>query len=149
MSFLSFAQNGQRRCGPFFFFFRTFLPCILHSSLKLAIVCTNHSCVFHLIYRGKFRSKPWEAILEEARYLVSQGAIELNLIAEDTNQWGQDRRDGRNLAHLLKALGQIEGLQWIRLLYCYPSYFHDELIDEIATNEKVRRRRNVVVCLFT
>jgi ribosomal protein S12 methylthiotransferase len=75
--------------------------------------------------------------LEEARHLVAQGALELNLIAEDTNQWGQDRKDGRNLAHLLRALAEIEGLRWIRLLYCYPSYFTDELIDEIASNSKV------------
>ena len=91
-----------------------------------------------LLCRGKFRSKPYDSIIQEAKYLVSQGALELNLIAEDTNQWGQDRRDGRNLSHLLRALGEIEGLRWIRLLYCYPSYFNDELIDEIATNPKVR-----------
>lgn len=53
-------------------------------------------------------------------------------------QWGQDRRDGKNLSHLLQALGEIEGLRWIRLLYCYPSYFGDDLIEEIATNPKVR-----------
>lgn len=87
--------------------------------------------------RGKFRSKPWDSIVEEAKYLVKEGAVELNLIAEDTNQWGQDRRDGRNLAHLLRELGMIEGLHWIRILYAYPSYFHDELIKEIAVNPKV------------
>ncbi len=75
--------------------------------------------------------------MEEAKYLVSQGVLELNLIAEDTNQWGQDRRDGKNLAHLLRELGKIDGLQWIRILYAYPSYFHDELIQEIAENPKV------------
>ncbi len=89
------------------------------------------------LFRGKFRSKPWDSILQEARHLVADGALELNLIAEDTNQWGQDRRDGRNLSHLLRALSEIDGLRWIRLLYCYPSYFNDELIDEIATNPKV------------
>jgi len=103
------------------------------------LLTPSSSSYFHSIFycRGKFRSKPFETIVEEARYLVSQGALELNLIAEDTNQWGQDRRDGKNLAHLLRALGEIEGLQWIRLLYCYPSYFNDDLIDEIATNPKV------------
>lgn len=69
--------------------------------------------------------------------MVEQGAKELNLIAEDTNQWGQDRRDGKNLAHLLRELKEIEGLHWIRILYAYPSYFHDELIQEIANNPKV------------
>lgn len=106
---------------------------------------TNSHYFFHFC-RGKFRSKPWDSILEEARYLVSQGALELNLIAEDTNQWGQDRRDGRNLAHLLRALGEIEGLKWIRLLYCYPSYFNDELIDEIANNPKVKTPSNSSLC---
>jgi hypothetical protein len=75
--------------------------------------------------------------LEEAERLVAGGAVELNLIAEDTNQWGQDRRDGRNLATLLRELSVIPGLRFIRLLYCYPSYFTDELIEEIASNEKV------------
>ena len=87
--------------------------------------------------RGKFRSKPWEAILEEAKILVAKGAKELNLIAEDTNQWGMDRRDGLGLAQLLRELGKIEGLHWMRLLYCYPSYFTEELINEIADNDKV------------
>ena len=87
--------------------------------------------------RGKFRSKPWTAILEEAKILVAQGAKELNLIAEDTNQWGMDRRDGLGLAQLLRELAKLEGLRWMRLLYCYPSYFTEELIDEIASNPKV------------
>ena len=93
--------------------------------------------------RGKFRSKPWDAILEEARILVAQGAKELNLIAEDTNQWGMDRRDGLGLAQLLRELGKLKGLRWMRLLYCYPSYFTEELIDEIANNPKVGPCRNV------
>lgn len=49
-----------------------------------------------------------------------------------------DRRDGKHLAQLLRELAKLEGLQWIRLLYCYPSYFSDELIEEIAVNDKVR-----------
>lgn len=63
---------------------------------------------------------------------------------QDTNQWGQDRRDGRNLATLLRELATIPGLRWIRLLYCYPSYFTDELIDEIATNPKARGTRGAL-----
>lgn len=59
------------------------------------------------------------------------------MIAEDTNQYGMDRRDGKHLAQLLRELAKLEGLRWIRLLYCYPSYFSDELIDEIAINPKV------------
>jgi ribosomal protein S12 methylthiotransferase len=70
---------------------------------------------------------------------VDQGALELNLIAEDTNQWGQDIRskDGRGLAHLLRELSTIPNLKWLRILYAYPSYFDEDLIQEIATNSKV------------
>ena len=92
---------------------------------------------FFITCRGKFRSKPWNDVLREAEHLVAQGAKELNLIAEDTNQYGQDRRDGWNLALLLREISKIDGLRWIRLLYCYPSYFSDDLIDEIAKNPKV------------
>ncbi|KIZ07386.1 MiaB-like tRNA modifying enzyme YliG [Monoraphidium neglectum] len=112
-----------------------------HSAyLRVAEGC-NHACTFCSIpgFRGKFRSKPWAPLLEEAERLVAGGAVELNLIAEDTNQWGQDRRDGRNLATLLRELSVIPGLRFIRLLYCYPSYFTDELIEEIASNEKVAK----------
>lgn len=87
--------------------------------------------------RGKFRSKPWEQLLEEAKYLVESGVKELNLIAEDTNQYGQDRRDGKGLAQLMHELSKLEGLKWMRILYAYPSYFTDDLIHEIATNSKV------------
>ena len=111
----------------------------LHTAyLRVAEGC-NHACTFCSIpsFRGKFRSKPWDMVVEEARHLVAAGALELNLIAEDTNQYGQDRRDGRDLAHLLRALGEIEGLHWIRIIYAYPSYFTEDLITEIAVNPKV------------
>ncbi|EFJ53100.1 hypothetical protein VOLCADRAFT_127348 [Volvox carteri f. nagariensis] len=111
-----------------------------HSAyLRVAEGC-NHACTFCAIpgFRGKFRSKPWQAVLDEARHLVANGVKELNLIAEDTNQYGMDRRDGRDLAQLLRELSQLEGLHWIRILYAYPSYFNDALIDEIATNPKAR-----------
>ncbi|KAL6762562.1 hypothetical protein V8C86DRAFT_2515999 [Haematococcus lacustris] len=110
-----------------------------HSAyLRVAEGC-NHACTFCAIpgFRGKFRSKPWDALLAEARHLVAGGAVELNLIAEDTNQYGMDKRDGRGLAHLLRELGQLEGLRWIRILYAYPSYFTQELVEEIASNPKV------------
>ena len=89
------------------------------------------------VCRGKFRSKPWQQLLDEAKYLVDTGVKELNLIAEDTNQYGQDRRDGKGLAQLMHELGKLEGLQWMRILYAYPSYFTEDLIDEIANNPKV------------
>ncbi|GLC40997.1 hypothetical protein PLESTB_000953900 [Pleodorina starrii] len=110
-----------------------------HSAyLRVAEGC-NHACTFCAIpgFRGKFRSKPWQAVLDEAAHLVASGVKELNLIAEDTNQYGMDRRDGHDLAQLLRELSKLEGLHWIRILYAYPSYFNDALIDEIANNPKV------------
>lgn len=71
----------------------------------------------------------------------------LAVCVQDTNQYGMDRRDGKGLAQLLQELGKLEGLKWMRLLYCYPSYFSEELIDEIATNPKVHAALVVVrVC---
>ena len=93
-----------------------------------------------LLFRGKFRSKDFDDVVAEAKVLVAAGAKELNLVAEDTNQYYLDRRgSGKNLALLLQELSKIEGLHWIRILYAYPSYFSDDLIDEIATNPKVAK----------
>lgn len=96
-------------------------------------------CTFCAIpsFRGKFRSKAWSQVVEEAQWLVKDGVKEINLIAEDTNQYGIDRRDGKGLAELLHELNAIEGLEWIRILYAYPSYFTEELIDAIADLPKV------------
>lgn len=78
--------------------------------------------------------------MQEAKFLAISGVTELNLIAEDTNQWGQDfgSTDPRRLADLLYKIADIEGIVRIRLLYCYPSYFSDELIEAIASIDKVR-----------
>lgn len=108
--------------------------------LRVAEGC-DHECTFCAIpgFRGDFRSKPYDSTLAEATRLVENGVRELNLIAEDTNQFGSDwgRADPRRLPQLLRDLAALDGLEWIRLLYCYPSYFSDELVDEIATNDKV------------
>ena len=88
---------------------------------------------------GTFRSKPWQPLLDEAAALVASGVKELCLIAEDTNQYGSDLKagGGASLAALLRELGALPGLHWVRLLYCYPSYFDEALIAEIAANPKV------------
>ena len=104
-----------------------------------AFIMLSLLTVFLCGCRGKFRSKPWQQLLDEAKYLVESGVKELNLIAEDTNQYGQDRKDGKGLAQLMHALGKLDGLQWMRILYAYPSYFTEDLIDEIATNPKVEQ----------
>lgn len=77
--------------------------------------------------------------MEEATYLISTGVTELNLIAEDTNQYGMDHSGGANLAKLMQELGKLEGLKWMRILYAYPSYFSEDLIEEIANNPKVSK----------
>jgi ribosomal protein S12 methylthiotransferase len=108
--------------------------------IRVAEGC-DHKCTFCAIpsWRGRFRSKGFEAIMNEARMLAGDGVTELNLIAEDTNQWGQDfgQEDKRRLADLLHSLNEIPQLRRISLLYCYPSYFSDELIDAIASLDKV------------
>ncbi|KAJ8908937.1 hypothetical protein NDN08_005637 [Rhodosorus marinus] len=119
---------GRRRLAP------------KHTAYMRVAEGCDHACSFCAIpsFRGKFRSKQWDQVVEEARLLASKGAVELNLIAEDTNQYGIDfKGDSRRLSDLLYELADIEGIQWIRLLYCYPSYFTDELIDAIANIDKV------------
>ena len=113
-----------------------------YAYLRVAEGC-DHKCTFCAIpgFRGKFRSKPWDPVIEEAKALADTGARELCLIAEDTNQWGMDLKasDGRGLAELLEALADIDGIEWIRILYAYPSYFSDPLIDAIADIPQVAK----------
>ncbi|HXG63245.1 MAG TPA: 30S ribosomal protein S12 methylthiotransferase RimO [Planctomycetota bacterium] len=106
--------------------------------LRLSEGC-NHTCSFCVIpqIRGKFRSKPMEAILAEAEELARDGARELNLIAQDTTSYGLDLYGKLVLDELLRRLADVPGVEWIRLLYCYPSYVTDRLIDEVARNPKV------------
>ena len=107
-----------------------------HSAYLCVAEGCDHKCTFCAIpsFRGKFRSKKFEPIVDEAKALGQLGAKELCLIAEDTNQWGMDLRaqDGRGLAELLETLAEVDGIEWIRILYAYPSYFSDELITAIA-----------------
>ena len=106
--------------------------------LKISEGC-DHQCTFCTIpsFRGKHQSKPIERVLEEANHLVKTGAIELNLIAQDVTQYGFDLYREFTLPKLLRELNKIEGLQWIRLLYFYPNRLTDEVIEAMATLEKV------------
>jgi ribosomal protein S12 methylthiotransferase len=99
----------------------------------------DHTCAFCVIpqIRGKFRSKPMEAIVGEAEELARDGAREINLIAQDTTSYGLDLYKKLVLDELLRKLEAVKGIEWIRLLYCYPSYVTDRLIDEVARNPKV------------
>ncbi|WP_018133384.1 30S ribosomal protein S12 methylthiotransferase RimO [Effusibacillus pohliae] len=108
--------------------------------VKIAEGC-DHSCTFCIIpkMRGKFRSRPIESIVAEARSLVSQGVKEIMLIAQDSTQYGLDVYGKRNLHGLLEALNEVEGLEWIRLHYAYPGFFTDEVIDAFARLPKVAK----------
>jgi len=104
--------------------------------LKIADGCDNF-CTYCIIpkLRGKFRSRPVESIVKEAELLASNGVRELILVAQDTACYGKDI--GSSLPVLLKALGRVEGVSWIRLQYCYPENLTDDIINEIASNSKV------------
>ena len=106
--------------------------------LRIAEGCDNF-CAFCAIphIRGRYRSRSLENILAEARELAQHGVKELIVIAQDITRYGTDLYGKRCLAQLCRELKQIEGVEWIRLHYLYPDQFDDELIDEIATNEKI------------
>ena len=106
--------------------------------LRIAEGCDNF-CAFCAIpyIRGHYRSRPMENILDEAHDLAAHGAKELIVIAQDITRYGTDLYGKRSLAALCRELARIEGVEWIRLHYLYPDAFDDELIDEIANNEKI------------
>jgi len=99
----------------------------------------NHRCSFCTIpaIRGRFRSKPKELVLAEAAELVSAGAVELNIIGQDTTYYGRDLKMQNGLAKLVRELEKIAGLAWIRLMYLYPAGIDDELIENVARSEKI------------
>ncbi len=109
--------------------------------LRIAEGC-NHQCSFCAIpsIRGRLRSKPINLLLEEARRLADLGVRELNLVAEDTTDYGRDltphRGEGR-LPELLDSLSGVKGIEWIRILYAYPSRVTKRLIETIRDNPKV------------
>ena len=108
--------------------------------LRIAEGCNNF-CTYCIIpkIRGKFRSRTKESILAEANSLVNQGVKEIILIAQDLTNYGEDLYGNNQLHVLINELSEIEGLKWIRLLYCYPEEITDELIDVIANNPKVMK----------
>ncbi len=110
-----------------------------HSAyLRISEGC-DHRCSFCTIpaIRGPFRSKPADLVLEEARELVSSGAVELNLIGQDTTIYGRDQKRAEGLAGLLAELEKIADLAWLRLLYAYPKGLTDNLIRTMACGDKV------------
>jgi len=106
--------------------------------LKIADGCSN-CCTYCAIpeIRGPFRSRKIEDIVEEAQALAQSGVKEVVVIAQDTTRYGEDVYGKLMLPTLLDKLCEIEGIEWLRLLYCYPDCLTDELIDTIARQEKV------------
>ena len=106
--------------------------------IKIAEGCDNRCtyCAIPMI-RGRFRSRQPESIIAEAKELAQNGVKELIVVAQDTTRYGEDLYGEPHLAKLLKELCKIDGLKWIRILYCYPDRLTDELIDTIAEEEKI------------
>lgn len=106
--------------------------------LKIADGCSN-CCTYCAIpmIRGRFRSRTEESIVKEAEKLASDGVKELILIAQDVTRYGEDLYHELKLPSLLKKLCKIDGIEWIRLLYCYPDRITDELLDVMAGEDKI------------
>ena len=109
-----------------------------YAYLKIAEGCNKH-CTYCIIpkVRGNYRSVPIESLIAEARTLAEGGVKELILVAQETTLYGMDLYGEKRLPQLLTELAKIEGLQWIRLLYCYPEEITDELIETIKAESKI------------
>ena len=114
--------------------------------LKIADGCSNH-CTYCAIpsIRGEYRSRTSESVLAEAKKLADEGVKELIVVAQDTTRYGEDLYGKNALVPLLKALSQIEKIEWIRLLYLYPERIDDALIEEIASNKKIVKYLDIPV----
>ena len=109
-----------------------------YSYLKIAEGCDKRCtyCSIPMI-RGSFRSVPMEALITEAEYLAGKGVKELILVAQETTLYGKDLYGKKMLPELLKRLCEVKGIEWIRLLYCYPEEITDELIEVIKSEKKI------------
>ena len=109
-----------------------------YAYMKIAEGCDKH-CTYCIIpkLRGNYRSVPMEKLLAEAKDLADQGVKELILVAQETTVYGKDIYGEKSLHKLLRELCKIDGIQWIRILYCYPEEIYDELIQTIKEENKV------------
>lgn len=109
-----------------------------YAYLKISEGC-DRLCTFCAIpqMRGKHVTKPIRQVVAEARELVADGVRELIIVAQDTTYYGLDLYGRVRLAELLRELDRIEGLDWIRVLYCYPEHFSDDLIETLASSKKI------------
>jgi len=108
-----------------------------YAYVKIAEGC-DYKCAFCIIpkMRGHYRSRPVDSIVEEAQRLADQGVKEILLISQDTTFYGIDRKERGALPRLIRALDGVAGLEWVRLLYLYPTTITDETIDAIASSSK-------------
>lgn len=108
------------------------------SYLKIAEGCDKH-CTYCVIpdIRGRYISVPMEELLKEAKELAQKGIKELNIVAQETTMYGVDLYGKKSLHKLLRSISEIEGIEWIRLLYAYPEEIYDELIFEMRDNPKI------------
>ena len=108
------------------------------SYLKIAEGCDKR-CTYCIIpsLRGRYRSVPREELVRQARELAAMGIVELILVAQETTLYGVDLYGKKSLHLLLRDLSEIDGIEWIRLMYCYPEEIYPELVDEMAGNEHV------------
>jgi ribosomal protein S12 methylthiotransferase len=106
--------------------------------LRISEGC-SHNCSFCTIpaIRGRFRSKAQQLVFAEAAELAGAGAVELNIIGQDTTSYGRDLKFKNSLVSLLEGLEKITAVKWIRLMYAYPAGISDELLDAIAGSEKI------------
>ncbi len=109
-----------------------------YAYVKIAEGC-DYKCAFCIIptLRGKYRSRPADSIVREAEMLAAGGVKELLLISQDTSFYGNDRGERGALARLLRSLNRVDGLEWIRMLYLYPTTIGDDVLDAMAESEKV------------
>ncbi len=106
--------------------------------LKISEGCDNR-CTYCIIpfLRGKYRSRKMESLVKEAELLAQKGTKEIIIVAQDSTRYGIDLYGKKMLPELIRKISDISGIEWIRLLYCYPEEIDDELIEEIANNPKV------------
>lgn len=118
--------------------------------LKISEGC-NRNCTFCIIpkLRGKLRSRSVESLVKEANNLASTGVRELNLISQDLSDYGVDLDENNNLFQLLSGLETVSGVDWVRLFYFYPDELTDEVIEKMATSEKVCKYLDMPVQHFS
>ena len=130
-----YMNEGERffNCG------RVLTTAPFSAYVKISDGCDNKCtyCAIPLI-RGAYASRPFDDIVNEYKRLAGEGVTEISLIAQDTSRYGCDMGDGHyQLTELLQEISKIEGIHWLRVLYCYPDSVEDRLIDEIANNPKI------------